>query len=83
MWLERINERLFRVALEKILMINKEALEQIRLLEQQYIKHWGKKVDYSVLPMGITQEKLVKVLERIVHTGESILVGYSKIKKGK
>ena len=62
-------------------MINREALEKIELLEQEYLNNWGKPVDYRILPVGISQEKLVTVLERAKETGESILVAYGKIKK--
>lgn len=62
-------------------MMNQEALNQIKVLEQKYLENWGKKVDYTVLPVGLTQENLIKVLERIVETGESILVGFNKINK--
>ncbi|MCI9201589.1 MAG: hypothetical protein HFI03_14635 [Lachnospiraceae bacterium] len=61
-------------------MLNKEALEKIRILEQKYKETWGINVDYTIIPSGMTQEKLVEVLERIVDTGESIIVGFSKIK---
>lgn len=61
-------------------MINKEALEKISILEQKYKETWGIDVDYTIIPPGITQEKLVDVLERIIDTGESITVGFSKIK---
>ena len=61
-------------------MINKEALERIKILEQNYKETWGINVDYTIIPPGMTQEKLVDVLERIVDTGESITVGFSKIK---
>ncbi len=63
-----------------IKMLNKEALEKIRILEQKYKETWGINVDYTIIPSGMTQEKLVEVLERIVDTGESIIVGFSKIK---
>lgn len=63
-----------------IKMLNKEALEKIRILEQKYKETWGINVDYTIIPPGMTQEKLVEVLERIVDTGESIIVGFSKIK---
>ena len=62
-------------------MMNQEALNQIKVLEQKYLENWGKEVDYTVLPVGLTQENLIKVLERIVETGESILVGFNKINK--
>lgn len=61
-------------------MLNKEVLEKIRILEQKYKGTWGINVDYTIIPPGMTQEKLVEVLERIVDTGESIIVGFSKIK---
>ena len=61
-------------------MINKEALEKISILEQKYKETWGIDVDYTIIPPGITQEKLVDILERIIDTGESITVGFSKIK---
>lgn len=61
-------------------MLNKEALEKIRILEQKYKETWGINVDYTIIPPGMTQEKLVEVLERIVDTGEIIIVGFSKIK---
>lgn len=61
-------------------MLNKEALEKIRILEQKYKETWGINVDYTIIPPGMTQDKLVEVLERIVDTGESIIVGFSKIK---
>ena len=60
-------------------MINEEALRLIELLEQKYEHNWGKKVDYTVIPKELSQEKLAVILKRIVDTGESILVGYNKI----
>lgn len=62
-------------------MVNKEALQRIEQLNLQYERNWGKKVDYSILPPHISQEKMVLILERIVETGESILVGWTNVKK--
>lgn len=61
-------------------MVNEKALERIRVLEKKYKENWGKDVDYSILPKGITQEMLVTILERITEIGESILTGYEKLK---
>ena len=63
----------------EIQMVNEEALEEIKKLSTIYEKTWGIPVDYTILPAGLSQEKLVAVLKRIVDTGESVLVGYSKI----
>ncbi len=60
-------------------MINEEAITQIQLLEQKYEHNWGRKVDYTVLPQGLSQEKLTVILERIVDTGESVLVGWNRV----
>jgi len=60
-------------------MINEEAIKKIELLELEYEHNWGKKVDYNILPRGVSQEKLAVVLERIVNTGESVIVGWNKI----
>ena len=62
-------------------MVNEEALKKIEQLGLQYERNWGKKVDYSILPPHITQDTMVLILERIVETGESILVGWNQIKK--
>ena len=59
-------------------MVNEEALQKIKQLELQYERNWGKKVDYTILPPHMSQEKMVLILERIVETGESILVGWEK-----
>ncbi len=60
-------------------MVNEESLKRIEQLGKEYERVWGKTVDYSVLPPGLTQEKLVPILERIVETGESVLVGWNYI----
>ena len=45
-----------------------------------YTSNDGEKMLITQLSLkGITQEKLVDVLKRIVDTGESILVGYNKL----
>lgn len=62
-------------------MINEEAMQRIEELNKEYERRWGKPVDYLIKPASLTQESLVIVLERIVDTGESILVGWNKIKK--
>lgn len=75
----RIQKGIFSVV-EITKMINVEALEKVRILEQKYKETWGINVDYTIIPSEMTQEKLVDVLERIVETGESISAGFSNIK---
>ena len=54
-------------------------LKKMKEYEEIYKERWGKEVDYTILPSGMTQEKLLVVMERIINTGESILMGYGKI----
>lgn len=60
-------------------MINPDAQEKINQLYQLYKQRWGKDLDDNIRPINLDQEKFVLVLERIVDTGESILVGYDKL----
>lgn len=60
-------------------MINQDTINIMNQLNQKYYDTWGCQVNYSIIPPGMTQEKCVKVLERIVLTGESLLVGYKKL----
>ncbi|MBE6754204.1 MAG: hypothetical protein E7559_07645 [Ruminococcaceae bacterium] len=63
-------------------MTDKQVTERIELLERKYREVWGVEVDYLTVPACMTQEKLVCVLERIIDTGESVLVGFNKIYRG-
>jgi hypothetical protein len=62
-------------------MINSDALKNIKILEMEYERKWGKKVNYSIIPKGITQEKMVCVLEVMVKTGDSLLVAFNKYRE--
>ena len=59
-------------------MMEQKTLEKIEELSQKYKYNWGREIDLNCMPSGITQEKLVVVLERIVETGESVIVGWNK-----
>ncbi len=62
-------------------MINEQAMERIKELEEEYKYRWGKEVDYTQLPPRITQEKLVLILEHIVETGQGIMSGWDEMKE--
>ena len=57
---------------------NLKNLEKIEELSKIYEYNWGKKIELNDIPKGLTQEKYIVVLERIIETGESVLVGYNK-----
>ena len=65
-------------------MIDGDRENRIRLDEllALYEKRWGKPVDYVGIPPVLTTDKMVKVLERIIDTGESVTVGFEKVRKG-
>ena len=55
-----------------------KVLKRLNELSELYQKRWGKAVDYVGKPGHLCMEDMVVILERIVDTGESILVGYEK-----
>ena len=65
----------------KTVMIDDKITEKIHELEHLYEFRWGKPVDYLALPKNISQEDLCFVLERVVNSGESIIVSLSKYRK--
>ena len=61
-------------------MINIKILQELNKLSALYEKRWGKKVDYIGMPSNISQERLLLVLRYIVDTGDSVLVGFQKVR---
>lgn len=59
--------------------INRVAIEKVEELSKVYEFTWGKKVDYTIIPKGITQEKMVKCLELMIESNLSLLVAYNKL----
>lgn len=55
--------------------------EELERLEQIYKNTWSKEVDYTILPQGLTQKKLVKCLELMIENNYSLLVAYNKLKE--
>lgn len=60
-----------------------ERFDRIEELLNLYEYNWGQKLKYYSFPAGMTQETMILTLERIVETGESLLVGFNKIKEQK
>lgn len=53
--------------------------QKVEELSAQYEHNWGKKIDETFIPPVKSHETMILILERIVETGESLLVGYNKI----
>lgn len=47
-------------------MVNKEALERIKALEQKYKEVWGKCVDYTIIPKGLSQKNWLLSLKELL-----------------
>lgn len=62
-------------------MIDDSALARIEALTAVYRRTWGREPDLTLAlcQPGITQEKLLPVLERMISTGESALTAYTAL----
>lgn len=63
------------------LIIDDTPLQRIEELNKKYKATYNKEVDYTVIPKGITQEKLIKCLELMISDNLSLLVAYNKLEK--
>ena len=54
-------------------------LYKLEFLNKEYEKTYGKKVDYTISPIGITQEKLVLCLELMIKDNLSLLGAYDAL----
>lgn len=61
-------------------MINPSVIKEIHKLCSQYEAKFGKEIDYMGLPSTISQEKFLQALRVIVDTGDSVLVGLTKVR---
>ena len=62
-------------------MIDVEMMQEAIKLGKLYESRWGKEVDFVGMPPNLGQHNLLLVMRLIVDTGDSVLVGYQKIKK--
>ena len=60
---------------------DKTTLNKNEELSRKYKEFWGKEVDFTIIPNGITQEKLVKCLELMIESNMSLLVAYDTLFK--
>lgn len=61
-------------------MIDTEIMQESIKLGELYESRWGKEVDFVGMPSSLGQHKLLLIMRLIVDTGDSILVGYQKIR---
>lgn len=61
------------------MFIDDSAIEQVEKLSKKYKETWGKEIDYTVMPKGMTQKRLVKCIELMIESNISLLVAYHKL----
>ena len=62
-------------------MMNKQALENVNMLCKKYKSIYGKEVDLTIIPQGISIEKIEKCLELIIADNLSLLMAYKTLYK--
>lgn len=63
------------------MQVDEFVLKGIEELSKKYQETWGKEVDYTIIPQGITQEKLIKCLELMLKDNLSLSIAYNKLFK--
>ena len=54
-------------------------LKRVEELSRRYRETWGQEVDYTVIPPGLTQEKLVSCLELMIEDNISLVAAYTRL----
>ena len=62
-------------------MMNKQALENVNMLCKKYKSIYGKEVDLTIIPQGISIEKIEKCLELMIDDNLSLLMAYKTLYK--
>lgn len=62
-------------------MQDEAMLKKIEELSKKYKATWGKEVDYTIFPEGISEERLVKCLELMIEDNLSLVVAFAKLFK--
>lgn len=63
-------------------MYDKYVYEKIIRLAEEYKCNWGKEINLHIIASNFTQENFCKILERIVSTGENIIMENNKMRIG-
>lgn len=58
--------------------IDDSAVERVNKLFEDYRKIYGKEVDCTMIPQGLTREKLEKCLELMIDQNISLISAYEK-----
>lgn len=61
------------------MFIDDSAVEKVNELCKKYQETYGKEIDFTIMPKGITQEKLEKCIELMIDDNLSLVVAYKKL----
>ena len=59
--------------------IDDSAVERVNKLREKYKETYGKEVEYTIIPKGITLEKMEKCLELMINDNLSLVVAYTRL----
>ena len=59
--------------------VEEDAVRRLEELSIKYKETYGKEIDYTIIPKGITQEKLVNVIKLMIDDNLSIVTAYHKL----
>ena len=54
-------------------------LKRVEERSRRYRETWGQEVDYTVIPPGLTQEKLASCLELMIGDNISLVEAYTRL----
>lgn len=61
------------------IFIDDSAIERVNELCKKYQETYGKEIDFTIIPKGLTQEKLEKCIELMIDDNLSLIVAYEKL----
>lgn len=61
------------------MFIDDSAVEKVNELCKKYQESYGTEIDFTIIPKGITQEKLEKCIELMIDDNLSLIDAYEKL----
>ena len=61
------------------IFIDDSAIERVNELCKKYQETYGKEIDFTIIPKGLSQEKLEKCIDLMIADNLSLIVAYEKL----
>ena len=59
--------------------IDDSAVDRVNELCKKYQETYGKEIDFTIIPQGITQEKLEKCIRLMIDDNISLVIAYDRL----